>query len=175
MSLTRTVLLLTLLSSALNSPVLADDTPPVDTFAGCAANAPKAALQAFAEKVDAFWNARDAGALAALYASDASFAVAADNVQLSDREQVQAYFNHSFQTLPADLKHKMSVSRVKRMGEFCSMDSRAVIGRIKADGSMNAMVEFSAFWVLRPTAQGVEVQAVRVAMVPAKPAAAAKP
>jgi len=176
MTFLRTVLLSTLLSSALSAPVLAADIAPADAFAGCAADVSKAALQDFAEKVDVYWNARDAAALAALYASDASFAIAADHVHLSDRTQVQAFFAHSFKTLPADLKHKMSVSRVKSMGKFCTMDSRALIGRIKEDGSMSASAEFSAFWVLRPTAQGVEVQAARVAMMPPKlvPATAAK-
>lgn len=174
MQFARTLLLSTLLSSALSAPVLAADVSPADAFAGCAADVSRAALQAFAEKVDIHWNARDAGALASLYASDASFAVAADNLHLSDRQQVQAYFTHSFQTLPVDLKHKMRVSRVKGMGNYCTMDSRAVIGRLKDDGSMSALVEFSAFWVLRPTAQGVEVQAARVAIVPAKPAPAPK-
>ncbi len=174
MSLTRTLFLSTLLSSALSANVLAADAAPVDAFAGCGADIPKAALQAFAENIDSHWNARDADGLAALYASDASFAVAADKLHLSDRKQVQAYFTQTFQTLPADLKHKMSVSGVKALGNFCTMDSRAIIGRVKGDGSMNAMVEFSAFWVLRATAQGVEVQAVRVALVPTKPAPAGK-
>ena len=175
MSISRTLLLSTLLSSALSANVWAADAAPLDAFTGCAADIPKAALQAFAEKIDNHWNARDAGELAALYASDASFAIAADNIHLSDRKQVQAYFTHSFQTLPGDLKHKMSVSGVKTLGNFCAMDTRAIIGRLKGDGSMNGMIEFSAFWVLRPTAQGVEVQAVRVALVPpAKPVPAGK-
>lgn len=169
MTLVRTVLLSALLSSALSTPVLAADASPPDAFAGCAADVSKAALQDFAEKVDVYWNARDAAALAGLYASDASFAIAADHVHLSDRKQVQAFFAHSFKTLPPDLKHKMSVSRVKSMGDFCAVDSRALIGRVKDDGSFSAMLEFAAFWVLRPTAQGVEVQAARVAMLPPMP------
>jgi hypothetical protein len=91
---------------------------------------------------------------------NANFAVAADNIHLSDRKQVQAHFTHSFQTLPADLKHKLSVSGAKALGNFCSMEDRAIIGRVKGVGSMNTMIEFSAFWVLRPAAQGAEVQAV---------------
>ncbi|MCV2351526.1 hypothetical protein [Paucibacter sp. Y2R2-4] len=169
MTFLRTVLLSTLLSSALSTPVLAADVSPADVFAGCATDISKAALQDFAEKVDVYWNARNAAALATLYASDASFAIAADHVHLSDRKQVQDFFTQSFQTLPADLKHKMSVSHVKSMGKFCTMDSRALIGRVKDDGSMSALAEFSAFWVLRPTPQGLEVQAARVAMLPPQP------
>jgi len=129
-----------------------------------------ATLSALADRTDAVWNARDAAAMAALYAPDATTTIGRD-VRLKGRPDILAYFTRSFAGLPAGMTHRTEVKRIEPLGEMFAIDSAVTIEMPDGAGGKRVLREFFTFSLVRPAAGGWEIVAVRATPLGAAPRA----
>jgi len=117
-------------------------------------------LQALADKADANWNRRDAAAMAAMYARDATSTIGA-GIRLKGRDEVLAYFTQSFAKLPAGMTHRTVLKRIEPIGDMLATDSAVFIEVPDGAGGKRVAREFFTFGLLRPAGTEWEFVAVR--------------
>jgi len=126
-------------------------------------------LQALADKADATWNRRDAAAMAAMYARDATSTIGS-SIRLKGRDEVLAYFTNSFGKLPAGMTHRTVVKRIEPVGDMFATDSAVFIEVPDGAGGKRVAREFFTFGLVRP--KGADWEFVLVRATPlAAPAA----
>lgn len=157
-------LLASLLCAAALSVHAAPDTPAVEASPQLART-----LQALADKADAIWNRRDAAAMAAMYARDATSTIGA-GIRLKGREEVLAYFTQSFGKLPAGMTHRTVLKRIEPIGDMFVTDSAVYIEVPDGAGGKRLAREFFTFGLVRPV--GSEWEFVAVRATPLAPPAA---
>lgn len=117
------------------------------------------AMHELAQRADDAWNRRDAAAMSAFYAADATSTIGAQ--ALKGRAQMQAYFTNSFARLPAGLTHRTVLRRIERIGELVATDNDVFLEAPNGDGSKKVVRQFFTFTLVRPRAGGWEMVAVR--------------
>ena len=154
---TMHMLLASLLCASALSVHAAADTPAT-------AASPQLArtLQSLADKADATWNRRDAAAMAAMYARDATSTIGG-GIRLKGREEILAYFTASFGKLPAGMTHRTVVRRIEPIGDMLATDSAVFIEVPDGAGGKRVAREFFTFGLVRPVGQDWEFVAVRAA------------
>lgn len=118
------------------------------------------ALQSLADKADATWNRRDAAAMAAMYARDATSTIGG-SIRLKGRDAILAYFKDSFGKLPAGMTHRTVVKRIEPIGDMLATDSTVFIEVPDGAGGKRVAREFFTFGLVRPVGQEWEFVAVR--------------
>ncbi len=129
-------------------------------------------LASLAKLSDAVWNRRDAAALAAYYASDASSTIG--TVELTGRPAILDYFTKSLKAVPAGITHRTVIKRLEKLdGDLIAVDSAVYLE--VPDGAQGKRVvrEFFTFGLLRKAGSGWEMVAVRAIPLgaPSRPAA----
>ncbi|MCC2973421.1 SgcJ/EcaC family oxidoreductase [Massilia sp. IC2-476] len=127
-------------------------------------------MTALADRSDAVWNRRDATAMAALYALDATTTIGRD-IRLKGRPEIQAHFTRSFAGLPAGMTHRTVVQRIEPLGDMFAVDSQVAIEMPDGAGGKRVLREFFTFALVRPVAGGWEFLAVRATPLGAAPRA----
>lgn len=130
----------------------------------CRGSEDLAALQRYADEVDAAWNARDAAALSARYSSDATLGLERSGVRASGREEIHRYFSQSLQAVPPGVLHRTVVRRATPLGQaLCLTDNAVTLVRAGADGRFETLNTFSTLTVLQRqgAAAGWDIVAVR--------------
>jgi uncharacterized protein (TIGR02246 family) len=127
----------------------------------CTSPSAKAAIEATLKGIDQAWAKRDSLALATLYAVDANLSLQPENAKANGRGNIEKLFSGLFTQIPKNVSHTMVLHGVSSVGEFCAVDTSAVLDMDKGDGSRKILQKFSGFWLLRPAAQGMEIVAVR--------------
>ncbi|WP_395005759.1 YybH family protein [Undibacterium sp.] len=127
----------------------------------CASPNARAAIEATLKGIDQAWINRDPLAIAALYALDANLSLQPDNAKANGRANIEKLFAGIFSQIPKNVSHTMVLHGVSSVGEFCAVDTSAVLDMDKGDGSRKTLQKFSGFWLLRPATQGMEIVAVR--------------
>ena len=152
---TMHMLLASLLCASALSVHAAADTPAT-------AASPQLArtLQSLADKADATWNRRDAAAMAAMYARDATSTIGG-GIRLKGREEILAYFTASFGKLPAGMTHRTVVRRIEPIGDMLATDSAVFIEVPDGAGGKRVAREFFTFGLVGPVGQDWEFVAVR--------------
>lgn len=117
-------------------------------------------LQALADKADAIWNQRDAAAMAAMYAQDATSTIGG-NIRLKGRDDILKHFANSFSKLPAGMTHRTVVKRIEQVGDMYATDSSVFIEVPDGAGGRKVAREFFTFALVRPAGDGWEFVAVR--------------
>lgn len=117
------------------------------------------AMRALAQRADEAWNRRDAHAMAAFYAPDATSTIGAQ--PLAGRAQMLAYFTGSFARLPAGLTHRTVVRRIERIGDLVATDNDVFVEAPDDNGGKRVVRQFFTFTLVRPQGQGWEMVAVR--------------
>lgn len=113
-----------------------------------------------ADHADAVWNARDAAAMAALYAPDATTTIGRD-IRLKGRPEILAHFTRSFAGLPAGMTHRTVVKRIEPLGDMFAVDSQVTIEMPDGAQGTRVLREFFTFALVRPAPGGWEFVAVR--------------
>lgn len=147
--------------SAVSSVALANNSNMPASTQDCASTSAMAAIEATIKSIDLAWHNRDAQALAANYALDANLSIQPDNTKATGRAQVLQLFTGMFSSIPKTVSHTMALQGVSSIGEFCAVDTSAVLDMDKGDGSRKTLQKFSGYWLMRPAAQGMEIVAVR--------------
>lgn len=144
-------------------------------FSTAATAAPRdGELAGLAAAVDAQWNARDAAALSAFYAADATLSLGRDGPRLAGRAQIQAYFEQSLARVAKDLSHRTVLRRVEPLdGQTYLTDNAIYVERPGANGAAEVVGEFFTLTIVRPAASGWEIVAVRAVPLSRTPARAA--
>lgn len=141
-------------------PVQAAGTAPAATAATAPSSQLAAAMTALADHADAVWNGRDAAAMAALYALDATTTIGRD-IRLKGRPEILAHFTRSFAGLPAGMTHRTVVKRIEPLGDMFAVDSQVRIEMPDGAGGTRVLREFFTFALVRPAPGGWEFVAVR--------------
>lgn len=124
-----------------------------------------------ARAADDAWNRRDATAMVAFYAGDATSTIG--KTELKGKAELLDYFTGSFRNLPPGLTHRTVVRRLERIGELVATDNAVYIEAPDGAQGKRVLREFFTFSLLRPTAGGWEFVAVRATpLTPPAPAAA---
>lgn len=129
-----------------------------------------ATMTALADRADAVWNRRDAPAMAALYAADATSTIGGA-IRLKGRSEILAHFTKSFAGLPEGMTHRTLVMRIEPLGDMFAVDSAVTIEMPDGAQGKRVLREFFTFALLRPVAGGWEFVAVRATPLGAAPRA----
>lgn len=140
-------------ATAVAAPVLAAPPAPADAVA----------LRLLAVAADEAWNAKDAPAMAAHYAADASLRVgAADAPDHRGREAVRAYFARTFAARAQDLRHVTDLKGMTQLAPDLVMNDADV--RVEArqpDGSWKLVRRFNNVSLAAREGGGWKLKAVR--------------
>lgn len=139
---------------------------------GAITAAEQESLASLAKASDEVWNRRDAAALAAYYASDASSTIG--TVQLAGRPAILDYFTKSLKAVPAGITHRTVIKRLEKLdGDLIAVDSAVYLEMSDGAQGKRLVREFFTFGLLRKAGSGWEMVAVRAIPLgaPARPAA----
>ena len=105
--------------------------------------ADRSILLALAAESDAYWNAADAGGMAAMFAEDADLRIA-DRVSLRSRERIRGYFEASFAQRPAGLFHVTEIVGLREIAPGVVLaDGLVRLERARPDGRRELLRRFA--------------------------------
>lgn len=118
-------------------------------------------IEAAATTADAHWNRRDAAALAAMYADDATLVIAGRGPALQGPDAVRGYFTTSFARTPATLRHTTTVDRIVVLApDLVLADTRVALDDT-AGATPTRVRDFNTLTVLRRYGATWKMQSVR--------------
>lgn len=151
-------------------PVQAVESTAAGVTAPAVSGQLAAALTALADHTDAVWNRRDAAAMAAAYAPDATTTIGRD-IRLKGRPEILAHFTRSFAGVPAGMTHRTVLKRIEPLGDMFAVDAQVMIEMPDGAQGKRVLREFFTFSLVRPRADGWEIVAVRATPLGAAPQA----
>lgn len=153
------------------APVFHVHAAPAAPAPGAAPAVPSqlaAEMSALADRADAVWNRRDAAAMTALYALDATSTIGGA-IRLKGRPEILAHFTKSFASLPQGMTHRTVVKRIEAVGEMFAVDTAVTIEMPDGAQGTRVLREFFTFALVRPAPGGWEFVAVRATPLGAAP------
>jgi uncharacterized protein (TIGR02246 family) len=145
-------------AAALLTPAAAAAAPP--------SPAEREALEALAARNDGAWNAADAVAVSADYASDGSLRLTGMAAALEGRDAVRAYFEKAFAARPATFRHVTRLQAIDMVAPGVALaDAEVRVEQLK-EGRWELARRFLNHSVLKRDGGAWRIQAVRAHLVP---------